>query len=234
MNDLARRLAISTAVAAAVVAIGFLFLSVDNAYDQIATVDQSQQAAIEQLAEKQVEAQDRILRLPEDGSVYHTSVFVHADWRRRPQDRTLIAWFGSNRRLLSLRSQTHYHVYTERTPLFKTRYSRTIKVLPAVRVQTADGRVTYQSSVGNLPRSANGLADEIAGCLFKRRKDRNKPAPAPEPDVDVDVDVMPAPVIPDMAEPVEKPEFPWLLLVIAVILAGAVPVIVHFKNAFRG
>lgn len=233
MNDLARRLAISTIVAAAVVVIGFLVLSVENAHDRIVTVDQSQRAALEQLAEKQAEAKDRIIRLPEDGSVYYTSVFVKADWRRRPQDRELLAWFGSNPRLLSLRSQTHYNVYTERSPLWKTRYSKTLTTLPSVRVQTANGRVTYQSSVGNLPKSADGLADEITGCIRKRRKDRRHPTPTPKPDVDVDVDVTPAPVIPDFVEPV-KPAFPWALLVIAVILAGAVPVIVHFKNAFRG
>lgn len=233
MNDLARRLAISTIVAATVVVIGFLLFSVDSVHEQIATVDQSQTVTATKLAAIEAKAEDRIINLPEDGGAYYTSVFVHANWRVRPADRTLLAWFGSNRRLLSLRSQTHYNVYTERTPLFKTRYSRTIKALPAVRVQAADGRVTYQSSVDNLPKSADGLADEIAGCIFKKRKDRRHPTPVPVPDVDVDVDVTPVPVIPDLVEPV-KPEFPWLLLVIVVILAGAVPVIVHFKNAFRG
>ncbi len=237
MSDLARRLAISTAIAAAVVVIGFLFLSVENAHKQIATVDQSQRAALEQLAEKRVEvqAEDRIITLPDDGSVYHTSVFVRADWHRRSQDRELLAWFGSDPRLQSLKAQTHFNIYTERSPLWKTRYSKTVGRLPCVRVQAASGRVTYQSSVDNLPKSADGLADEITGCIFKNRKKRRQPTPTPtpKPDVDVDVDVMPAPVIPDVVVPV-KPAFPWLLLVVAVILAGIVPIIVHFKNAFRG
>lgn len=235
----ATKVALAAAIATVAVVICWHGGRLQYAESQLATVSQSQDMTATKLAAIETKAEDRVINLPEDGGLYHTSLFLHHDWRRRPRDRMLLAWFGSNPRLLSLRHQTFWHIYTERTPLFVNRYSKTVRVLPCVRVQWPNGRVVYQASGENLPKTANGLAVKIVKGIYRLARPRPcprphpAPDPAPEPDVDVDVNV--TPVIPDVTpDTPTQPEFPWGLLVIAVLLASAVPVVIHFKNAFRG
>lgn len=227
--DLTKRVVLATAVAALAVCLLWNICSIQQTQQNIEVLHESTVA----LAAAEPQALVRVL--PQDAADCHTSLYVNADWRRRPLDRKLMAWFEYDPGILSVRGQTHSHVYTTKHRLFRERYRKTVPVLPAVRVQQPDGKVLYQVSDKAIPASPGQLADEMAGCLFKNRKKRRNPEPAPTPDVDVDVDVVPVPPIPDVIPDVSvQPEFPWLLLVIAVLISAAVPVIVHFKNAFRG
>ena len=175
------------------------------------------------------EARERVIQLPEDGQAYHTTVVVSANWRERRAERYLLGWFAAHPGLASLKAQTHFHQYDQGSVLYKTRLAHAVPDAPAVVVQTADGKVVYKASGANLPQSADELASNISISLGGCRPRPRPPAP-PQPQPDVDVDVHP---IPDVAPQPARPEFPWALLVVAVLIGGAVPVVLHFRAAFR-
>jgi len=180
-------------------------------------------------APNDVPARERVIQLPEDGQAYHTTVIVSANWRERRSERYLLGWFASHPGLASLKAQTHFHQYDTTDALYKTRLAHAVPDTPAVVVQQADGKVVYKASGVNLPQSADELAGNISISLGGCRP-RPRPQPAPKPDVDVDVDVTP---IPDIAPQPARPEFPWVLLIVAVLLGAALPLWVHFRSAFR-
>ena len=62
---------------------------------------------------------ERIIELPDDGNAYHVSVLLHDDWRKRPRERALVAWFSVDAGLRSLRAQVHWHIYTENNRLYR-------------------------------------------------------------------------------------------------------------------
>jgi len=136
---------------------------------------------------------------------WHLSLFLSDDWQQRPEEVRLVSHFSADCRLRRLRDQTHDHIYTPSNPLYQHRYSKSIRQLPAVRLQQQDGKVIYQ--VGNalpVPASAKKLGNDIAKaikerCPFPRPRPTPKPGPTPKP--------APTP-IPDMPVPDISPDQP--------------------------
>ncbi len=196
--------------------------------------------AVEQTADRAQarEVQQRITELPEDGQAYHVSICLHDDWQRRPNERALKAWWSVDPRLVTLAAQTHFHVYVESDPVFRTNIAGAVGQLPAVLIQNEHGEVKFKASGANLPESAPDLGDAVVSAfgrpyLLPYRNRHNRPCPcppnvtpAPKPNVDVNVNVPPRP-IPDT--PIHTPaSFPWLVMLAVSGLAGAAVLAVNF------
>jgi hypothetical protein len=181
-----------------------------NAYTQYAPLARP---LAEQFAERQ------IMKLPEDGNAYYTTVFVPASGRS-----AVPAWFESDPRLYSLKRQTHFTTFEADDPMY-TRYKRYHgnSGKTVVLLQDPYGRVIYNSARTGLPRSASSLADaiqqDVANChIFKRWRERRNPTPEPQP--------APEPVDPDepeFVEPEEAPgsDFPFLLAGLGLVIGLA-------------
>lgn len=169
--------------------------------------------------------------LPEDGGSTYVSVFVHSDWRKRPEEARLVRWFARVPSLVQIRVKTIWHLYTPDDYTFQQSYAET--ALPTVLVQQPDGEVVYKGSGENIPVTAVRLARELeAVCdmprLFKRRpwlrvrpwlrpRPSPDPSPCPEPspdDVEIDeLDGMPdLASIPDIGKKKQGGAGFWLLL----------------------
>lgn len=157
--------------------------------------------------------EERIANLPQDGGKWHVSLFGD---RNDPKLAKLEDWFKSHERLSDLRGKVHYHVYYSDMPIFKLRYQKDTPVLPAIKVQEADGAVVYGATRDSIPYSADALYSAIAiagnevqgiraGVPWRlkrpilpwRRKmeDRCKPQPVPVPKVEPpQLDPPPAPI----------------------------------------
>jgi len=232
------RTLVSILAAAALAALGFACVWSAVQTHQQARLIERLGAAQHELAAVVAEPQERIVELPEDGQEYHVSVIVHDDWRRRPEERRLVAWWSSDPYLASIKAQTHFHLYTLSDPIYQSRLAHAVDRLPAVLIQTAAGRVVVKLSGENIPPSAGPLVRLIVK-LWKLHplrpwlRPKPCPGPCPEPEPEPQPDVTPVEPIPDTLPPEPLAEFPWGWLVVAVLLGVLVPVLAHLKGAFR-
>ncbi len=104
---------------------------------------------------------ERVLNLPADEGKWHVSV-VGVPGEQRYVN--LLAWFESNSTLKELKAGVHFHKIDSTSAAYGTRYKKSIRALPTVRVQKPDGFVVYESSGNNVPESSEGLSYDIAGA----------------------------------------------------------------------
>ena len=104
---------------------------------------------------------ERVLNLPADEGKWHVSV-VGVPGEQRYAN--LLAWFESNSTLKELKAGVHFHKIDSTSDAYRTRYKKSIRALPTVRVQKPDGFVVYESSGNNVPESSEGLSYDIAGA----------------------------------------------------------------------
>lgn len=163
-------------------------------------------------------AERQVMRLPEDGNAYYTTIF-------NPTDR-VVDWFDSDARLKSLRKRTHFSTWEKADPMF-SRYKRyhgnSSKTI--VLVQDPYGRVVYSSASKPFPKSPSALADAIQGdieanChLLDRWRERRNPTPEPEPKPDEEVE--PDFVDDEEAEGDPGSDFPFLLAGLGLLIGVA-------------
>jgi hypothetical protein len=130
-------------------------------------------------------AEKQIIKLPEDGNAYFTSIFVPANWQNDSKSRELVAWFESHDQLRSLKAQTHFKVFAANDPMSQ-RYRNVVTELPCVMIQKPDGTRVYHRQGAAVPTSPNGLAADIQGQLYSNCPWRkpDEPPPDDEPVVD--------------------------------------------------
>jgi len=175
---------------------------------------------------------ERIVDLPETGGAWHLSIFVHQDWLKRPAERRLVAWFSVEPRLVSLKAQTHDHLYTNADPMYRLRFAKIVPLLPAVMLQDGTGKVWYKAAVGSkdvpLPSEPTMLGDKFqklfsgGPCPWPKPKPEPEPGPGPGPDESPDL-----PNIPDLDVPADRPtpareQFPWPAAILVVFGVGVV------------
>jgi hypothetical protein len=168
-----------------------------------------------------VDAQERVIRLPQDAEKWHVSV-IGNDARHRE----VLDWFDSVPRLKTLKLQVHFHQVAPTDPLYAERYAPNIRALPTVRVQDHEGAVIFEAAGKDIPMTGEGLysaiADKVNGAeeLLPWRRNNKKPLPEPEPEPYPTPDTDPAPLpLDDGGAPVIEPvdELPNLLPLIACI-----------------
>lgn len=137
---------------------------------------------------------EEVIHLPEDGTALALTVFTHADWAQRANERELLSWFATNRTLAALKSQCHFFHLTPEHPGYAL-FSGTIHGdFPAVMIQhherTKRGQVIYKASAHGgqipFPSTPDDLAAEMLAAVNARRDClpcRPRPVPTPAPDV---------------------------------------------------
>lgn len=173
--------------------------------------------------------EERVLDLPEDAGVWHTTIVYPEKHPSDVASRRLAAALSSEARLRSLLAQTKTHTYATSDPLWRQRLQQHYGVTaPALIVQQPDGRVCYKASGNNLPGDARLLADQIATSLEQCRP---RPTPTPQP--------TPAPLTPAVTIPDIGPTTPAALdgdssllwMVIVPILAGLGGLLQEWKQS---
>ena len=109
----------------------------------------------------EIATNERVLNLPGDEGKWHVSVVGDPSNQRYAN---LLAWFDRNATLKELKAGVHFHKINSTSDAYKTRYRKSIRALPTVRVQRPDGFVVYESSGNDIPESAEGLSYDIAGA----------------------------------------------------------------------
>jgi hypothetical protein len=179
---------------------------------------------------------ERLNQLPEDGDGYLATLFVHADWQSRPEEKALVeAWPGlAQKSLPGRRVKTFW--YDERSPVRNLPgFLAWTPTLPTALIQRADGYVLYKN------RGAEMLGPtqcDEPEHLFRHRRacPAPAPAPAPKPDVNVNVNTAPPLAVPDTVgtEPEkEKKGFHVILAVLCVAVAGIAGVF-YFRKRVAG
>jgi hypothetical protein len=176
---------------------------------------------------------ERILQLPEDAGVWHTTIVYPQHSPSDAASRRLSAALVSDARLRSLLAQTKTYVYASTDPLWRERLQKYYgDATPAIVLQMPDGRVCYKASGANLPAQPHELADAIATALEQCRP-RPAPTPAPSPTPS------PQPTIPDLTPPALTPATPeatndgglalWMIL--APLVAGLAGLVQEWKQS---
>jgi hypothetical protein len=150
-------------------------------------------------------AQERVIKLPEDGSKWYVSVVGVGEDARYQE---VLGWFNTHEKLSALRSATHFCPITTKSPLYRERYAPNCKSLPTVRVQDSKGVVIYESAGRRIPMTAGGLYSAIAAAsdgheLLPWRRRHSQPQPAP-------VNPAPAPNNDPAPEPIDDSGPPTL------------------------
>lgn len=110
---------------------------------------------------------ERVIELPEDGSVWHTiAIYPSTNFQDSPS-RTLAANLASTPRLQSLLAQTKKHTYTPADPWVR-RWLPGVAT-PSLILMRHDGKAIYKASGANLPPDGEQIADDIQLCINERR-----------------------------------------------------------------
>lgn len=126
-------------------------------------------------------SQERVVRLPEDGSKWYVSVVGDGD---RYQE--ILGWFNTHDKLIEVKNATHFCPITTKSPLYQERYAPNCKALPTVRVQDSKGVVIYEAAGKKIPMTAGGLYAAISKAtdgheLLPWRRRHSHPQPQPQP-----------------------------------------------------
>lgn len=177
--------------------------------------------------------QERVIELPQDQGMWYVSLFGDS---ADPQYRKLQQWFQANKGLVSLRGQVHYNEYTIDTARFQ-RYAESLPSLPCLRIQNSQGSVISEFWSDYIPKSSaallNGIAQDLQGktsfrfVIHHRRYHCPDRQPSPEPTPPTTPPASPlAPILdtpPVIDEPeLEEPNFPWLLILVAVVIGAGI------------
>ena len=110
-----------------------------------------------------VDSQERIVKLPEDGSKWHVSVVGQGT-----RYSEVLGWFDSVPRLKTLKNQVMFHPVMPSDPIYAERYAPNTKTLPMVRVQNEKGVVFFEVAGQNIPMTGEALYSAIAAAVSGR------------------------------------------------------------------
>jgi len=180
--------------------------------------------------------EERVINLPNDQGKWYISVVGTANDAGYLR---LLGWFDNSASLKVLKNKVHFCPVTVGHPLYQERYAATVKGLPTVRVQKANGEVVYDAAGQNIPLTAEGLSGAIVNSIqsaqglgsilpWRRDMERRCPGPNPNPDPNPDPDPDPQPIDPsvDPVDPVPVsqsgvPSWVLALLCVAGFLGGS-------------
>lgn len=154
--------------------------------------------------------QDRPIDLPEDGNNWHTILFLSPNWKTDRTERRIHSLFYSERGLVSIREQTHWHVITSDQAEFQ-KFRPLVDVVPCLLIERANGEVIYRESGPQLAHQNDGLVRAIRKEVQRHCPDgRCLPLhPTPGPSEPEPKDEIPS-VLTNEPPPVEKAKSPLL------------------------
>jgi len=169
----------------------------------------------------QLAASADVVDLPESSDAWYLSVYVDEDWQSRPEQARLVSWFTTNPQLARLRDQTHDRLYTTDDPMYKARYNKSVTRVPAVVLQSPDGKVAYKvGSTEPVPETADEMVGQLQQ-IFQRWK---CPCPHPfrKPEPDDEPPPPEPPVIPQIVPDI-APEEPPVEQTVEPVVEEAIP-----------
>ena len=156
-----------------------------------------------------VQATERVLKLPEDGSKWYISIVGEKGNARYAE---VLSWFENVPKLKKLQDQVQFAAIDTDSDIYTERYRPNVAGLPTVRVQDANGKVVYEAAGNKLPASGESLYNAIARAAsgseewLPWRRNNKKPEPKPEPAPSPDTVPVPVPdESPDGGPPVFEP-----------------------------
>jgi hypothetical protein len=233
-DTIERGVVLAVMLAVAVVA-GWAALETQRTQTNVYELAESHVAMSESIA-----VRERIVDLPDDSKTYYVTLFLHDNWRTRPEQRAMVAAWDSDPRLRSIKSQVRFNIYTQSDPLYQTKFRASHPVLPAVVVQDQAGKVYSKVSGADATDT-----EKVAGPLlnlwrsrpiyvlpWRRPKPCPEPGPCPTPDEpDETPDFVPDTAIPDV-QPAASLPIAWMI--VAALVGGIVAVVSQVKTAFVG
>ena len=161
---------VSGAVTAFIGCVGFLIISGVDQFSQawasmtvrVARLEQHQDGSHCRLVEleRQAAAEERVLDLPEDANQWHTILILRSGWQNVLAERKAEAIFHSEPLLVSLKHQTHWHLFTTDQPEYQ-KFRRLVEATPCLIVERANGEVVYLESGPDLGKTPHALAHLI-------------------------------------------------------------------------
>jgi hypothetical protein len=149
-----------------------------------------------------VEAEERVIDLPEDGNQWHTILILRAGWQNLPAERRAEAMFHAEPLLVSLRHQTHWHlITTDQAECAKFR--ALVNATPCLIVERANGEVVYRESGPDLGKHPHALTLAIRKEIERHCPDGRCLPLHPLPGKDESPEEIPA-VLRETPPPAEK------------------------------
>jgi hypothetical protein len=170
---------------ALVVFVGFMLISAVGEFSQawasmtvrIARLEQHEDGSHSRVAEleRQVAAEERVLDLPEDANQWHTILILRAGWQNVLAERNAEAMFHSEPLLVSLKHQTHWHLFTTDQAEYQ-KFRGLVEATPCLIVERANGEVVYLESGPDLGKKPHDLTHLIRKAI-QRHCPRNRCLP---------------------------------------------------------
>jgi hypothetical protein len=125
---------------------------------RVARLEQHEDGTHSRVAEleRQAVVEERVLDLPEDGNQWHTILFLRPGWQNVPVERNAEAMFHSEPLLVSLKHQTHWHLFTTDQAEYQ-KFKPLIESTPCIIVERANGEVVYRESGPDLGKKPSAL-----------------------------------------------------------------------------
>jgi hypothetical protein len=104
--------------------------------------------------------------LPQGAGKLYTSLTLGDDWPSDPRQAAVAAWFEQDRRLLNLKAQTDFNLFTLSNPHFRDQLAKYYGTrVPIVTVQKPDGQILLNITGKSMPGTSRELADQIDDAL---------------------------------------------------------------------
>ena len=157
--------------------------------------------------------EERVVNLPEDGHQWHTILFLRPEWKSLPDERKAESLFHSEPWLVSLKSQTHWHLITTDQTEF-AKFRPLVNATPCLVIERANGEVVYRESGPDLAHRSGGLMRSIRKEIERHCPDGRclplHPVPGPhDPPVD---DAVPTLLREEQPAPANRKGTLWLVL----------------------
>ena len=169
---------------------------------------------------------EKILVLPDDSTIFYTTVFAGDS----PRDKSFVATLEASKTFTYLKTRTKYNKLDTSSPIYQQDFAKAIPQLPAIVVQDANGRVVdLQVGVANpskLTKTISQYCDRHGRCHPNPVLPVPGPPPTPEP----------APFVNPSPEPVLPPEpsGPNALVLLALLIGGVgVGLATSFKKEMK-
>lgn len=165
-------------------------------------------------------AEARIIDLPDDANTWHTILFLRPGWQSHACERRAHTMFFTERGLVALRQQTHWHVITTDQAEFQ-KFRALVSATPCLVVERANGEVIYRESGRQLGQNDAALRRAIGREVERHCPDgRCLPLhPTPEPDDPEPMDEIPS-ILKQPADRGEKSPVCGVVAVLAGLAAG--------------
>lgn len=100
--------------------------------------------------------------IPKDADKYYITVFTHADWAKRPEEKALIEAIRSEPLRSTVLAHRFNH-YTTNMGIYKSRWADKFpeEVLPVIIRQKPDGGYVYKASGQNIPSGARAILNDM-------------------------------------------------------------------------